>query len=454
MKLFGRNKNTVPAVTDEIPEKIHKRLHIVYFFFKCVLAATVFLIFWGRLCSFFLGVPESSSKDSPFLRHEYCGTFFVEINRDNSFASEEAYEEYLEEINSSEEVQQHSLSDAMITTGVGILILTALYVLHRKKKLPRVLDNRYVKVLISGVAVYIMTGSLNSAASIMLIACLFLALRNGDKKTLFSNQGSDYFLISGLLWLCGNIVREVGIYKETPSYGDGMTGVFSRPEYYCQLYRFTIIPVLLICGGLMLRRHELALRKADISVNTKLLKAAGGTILAGAGAFIAYRLGVRIYELARVMSGEEYSVMLPFTVMDDPHSRLIELPFDMANTPEDYRNTILFRFVKDFPMFIVSAVAVVYFVKVLINISKGGINTRTNRKYINTACIVLVAGSLWFNLMGLGELGYFNNGFHGIYGEVTYTYALRAVTDTAFYALILWFFKNYLQAVPEKSGTE
>ena len=450
MKLF-RKKNTVPSVTDEIPERIYKRLHIVYFFFKCVLAAIVFVIFWGRLCTFFLGVPESGSEDSPFLRHEYCGTFFVEINRDNSFASDEAYEEYLEKVNSTEEVQQHSLSDAMITTGIGILILTALYVLHKKKKLPKVMDNRYVIVLISGVAVYIMTGSLNSAASIMLIACLFLALRNGDKKTLFCNQGSDYFLISGLLWFCGNIVREAEIYKEIPSYGDGMVGVFSRPEYYCQLYRFTIIPVLLICGGLMLRRHELDLRKADTSVNTKLLKAAGGTILAGSGAFIVYRLGVRIYELARVMSGEEYSVKLPFTVMDDPHSRLIELPFDMANTPEDYRNTILFRFIKDFPMFIVSAVAVVFFVKVLVNVSKGEINTRKNRKYINTACIVLVAGAIWFNLMGIGELGYFNNGFHGIYGEVTFTYALRAVTDTAFYALILWFFKNYLQAVPEKT---
>ncbi len=450
MKLFVK-KNTEPPVTDEIPEKIHKRLHIVYFILKCVLCAMIFLLFWGKICVFLFGVPESGSEDSPFLRHEYCGTFFVEINRENSFASEEAYEEYLEEMNSSEDVQQHSLSDAMITTGAGLLILTAVYVLHKKKKLPKFLDNRYVIALVSGAAFFIMTGSIMIAASVLLTACLFLALRNGDKKSLFCNQGSDYFLISGLLWLVCNIVREVGIYKGIPSYGDGMIGVFSRPEYYCQLYRFTIIPVVLICGGLMLRRHELDLKKADTAVNTKLLKAVGGSILAGAGAFIVYRLGIRIYELTRVMSGDVYSVKLPFTVMDDPHSRLIELPFDMANTPEDYRNTILFRFVKDFPMFLVSAAAVIFFVKALLNISKGEINTALNRKYINIACLILVAGSLWFNLMGIGELGFFNNGFHGIYGEVTYTYALRAVTDTAFYALILWFFKNYMQAVPEKT---
>jgi len=449
MKLSGKKK-TAPAVTDEIPEKIHKRLHIVYFFLKCVLCALIFLLFWGKLCAFLFGVPETGSDDSPFLRHEYCGTFFVEINRDNSFASEDDYEEYLEEMNSSEDVQQHSLSDAMITTGVGLLILTAVYVLHKKKKLPKVLDNRYVIALISGVALFIMTGSIMTAAAALLTACLFLALRNGDKKTLFCRQGSDYFLISGLLWLVGNIVREFGIYKEIPSYGDGMIGVFSHPEYYCQLYRFTIIPVVLICGGLMLRRHELMLRKADTAVNTKLLKGTSAVIVCGSFAFIFWRLGVRVYELARVMSGDVYSVKLPFTVMDDPHSRLIELPFDMANTPEDYRNTILFRFVKDFPVFIASAAAVIFFVKVLLRISKGEINTALNRKYINIACLILVAGSLWFDLMGIGELGFFNNGFHGIYGEVTYTMGLRAMTEPAFFALILWFFKNYMQAVPEK----
>lgn len=449
MKLFGK-KNTVPAVTDEIPEKIHKRIHIVYFFLKCVLAAAVFLQFWNVLCVFFLGVPEMASEDSPFLRHEYCGTFFVEINSDNSFASPEAYKEYCEQYNSQEEIEQHSLSDTMITTGVGLLIITAVCALHKKKKLPKVMDNRYVIALIAGVALYIAMGSIMNAALVLLIVCLFIALRNGDKKTMFCKQSSDYFLISGLLWLCGNIVREVGIYKEIPSYGDGMIGVFSRPEYYCQLYRFTIIPAVLICGGLMLRRHELDLRKADTAVNTKLLRGMSAVILAGAGGFILWRLGVRVYELAKVMSGEEYSVKLPFTLMEDPHSRLIELPFDMANTPEDYRNTILFRFIKDFPVFVLSAAAAVLFVKLLLNVSKGEINTRRNRSLLDIAAVVLVAATLWFNLMGIKELSFFNNGFHGIYGEVTYTYGLRAMTDPALYALIIWFFKNYLQAVPDK----
>lgn len=448
MKLFGK-KNTAPPVTDDIPEKIHKRLHIVYFFLKCVLCALIFLLFWGKLCAFLFGVPETGSEESPFLRHEYCGTFFVEINRDNSFASDEDYTAYREKLKDTEETEQAPLWEALLTTVIGGGILAAMFILHKKKKLPKFLDNRWAMAGIAGIGLWILTGQLSLTGSLLLTGCLFIALRHGDKKTLFSRQGSDFFLISGVLWFVGNIVREFGIYKEIPSYGDGMIGVFSHPEYYCQLYRFTIIPVVLICGGLMLRRHELMLRKADTAVNTKLLKGTSAAIVCGSFAFIFWRLGVRVYELARVMSGDVYSVKLPFTVMDDPHSRLIELPFDMANTPEDYRNTILFRFVKDFPVFIASAAAVIFFVKVLLRISKGEINTALNRKYINIACLILVAGSLWFDLMGIGELDFFNSGFHGIYGEVTYTMGLRAVTEPAFFALILWFFKNYMQAVPE-----
>ena len=68
--------------------------------------------------------------------------------------------------------------------------------------------------------------------------------------------------------------------------------------------------------------------------------------------------------------------------------------------------------------------------------------------------ILLVIASLWFNLMGFHELKIFNEGFTGVYGEVVYTMALRSKTEPMLYAMVLWFFKTYLQTIPETQGKD
>ena len=93
--------------TDIIPERIHKRLHIIYFILKCVLAATIFLFFWNSICIAVerlqgYDIPDRGTEESPFLFHQYCGTFFVEFDRANSFASDADYSAYLEKMNASE----------------------------------------------------------------------------------------------------------------------------------------------------------------------------------------------------------------------------------------------------------------------------------------------------------------------------------------------------------------
>ncbi|MBR1724199.1 MAG: hypothetical protein IJ723_04170, partial [Ruminococcus sp.] len=150
-----------------------------------------------------------------------------------------------------------------------------------------------------------------------------------------------------------------------------------------------------------------------------------------------------------------YSVNLPFTLMEQfTDSKLIELPREMAKSTAAYNSAVTFRFVKDLPMFVICTIAVVYFVRVMMNISKGELNTRHNRRMLNISMILLLAASLWFNLMGIPELSFFNNGFTGIYGEVVYTIAFRSLTEPALYAMVLWFFKTYLQAVPESANAE
>lgn len=435
--------------SDEIPEKIHKRLHIIYFFLKCVIGAMIFLVFYINLNTLIFDVPEMGSEESPFLMHQYCGTFFVEINRDNSFASPEAYSEYLEKYHDSGVKNAPPMGLIVAGIAVGVLILAALVVLQLLEKKPGFLDNRYVKTILLEVAFTLLLGDPGMAASIIMVLNLFLALRCGDKKTVFSKQASDYFLISGGIWLIGNLITAADACLHITGQGEGMVGVFSHPIYYFQIYRTAAIPLIILCGGLMLRYHELDLKHANISVMTRLFQGTGIATLIGSAGFLFYRLGVRIYELVKVMSGEEYTVKLPFTVMDNPYSQLIDLPYDMALSAKDYMNTVLFRFMKDFPVFVLSAAAVVLFVRVLFRLARGEMNTVKNRRYLNISMIVLVAASLWFNLMGIKELDFFNNGFTGIYGEVVYTPSFRSLTEPALYALALWFFKTYLQMMPE-----
>jgi hypothetical protein len=285
----------------------------------------------------------------------------------------------------------------------------------------------------------------------MLLVLLFLAFRSGDRKTIFCERSSDYFLIAGLLWLGGNILVDYEsaeeMFEKMAAY---LVGTFGHPAYYCQLYNIAVIPLILFSGGLMLRRHELDLYQGETKHNTRLLKATGYCLLGGTAAFILYRMGVRVYELVRVLRGDAYNVRLAFTVMDVPYNRLIELPQELANSPEDYRHAVLFRFVKDFPVAVVAALAVYCFVKVLFAIAKGEINSAQNRKRLNIAILTLLGASLWFNGMGFAELPLFDNGFSGVFGEVTYTMATRSLTEPALYALALWFFKTYLQTVPEQ----
>lgn len=448
MALFGKKKTTAPAVTDVIPERIHKRLHLVYFIAVCIIYSFIFIMVFTTVFIMLEGTDEA--EQMPFLRHEYCGTFFVEINSENSFSSPEAYAEYLEKQKASAE--KESLPTALVVTAdaLGVVMLLSLLILQKKKLFPKPLDNRYAKLAWIAVAVLLFMRNVFGTMTILLLLLIFLALRSGEKKTLFQSRSSDYFLMGGGLWLVGNIIREIEVIAKTAEQGEGMIGIFSQPVYYMQLYRIAAIPIVMICGGLMLRRHELALKNADTAVNSKMLKGTGAAILAGTGGFILCRFGVRVYELIRVMSGDRYTVKLPFTVMDIPYNKLIDLPYDMANSPQDYKNAVLYRFVKDFPVFILSAAAIIFFVKVLFKVAHGELNTRTNRKYLNISMLLLIAASLWFNLMGIKELDLFNNGFSNIYGEVVYTIALRSATEPAVYALVLWFFKTYLQAVPEQ----
>ncbi len=452
MKLFG--KKTPPAGCDDIPERIHKRLHTIYFFIFCVMAAAVFLMFWNTLCNIFLEAPERDDEDSPFLMHQYCGTFFVEINAENSFASQADYDAYVAKYWSApQDTEQKSKVSDIINAIASLALLAFIIVRFFMNKTIKIFKNTYLSFAAVFLFALILSGRLDITGpmTIVLVLSLVLALRSGDRKTIFSNRSSEYFFTCGSVWLAGNIIMTI-IHKTETDY---MTGIFSRPVFYLQLYNLLGLPIITLCAGLMLRRHELQLAEADTSKNTLAIKLTCGTILAATAGFILYRLPMRIYELIKTLTDSSYSVKLPFTLMEQfTDSKFIELPREMAKSTAAYNSAVTYRFVKDLPMFVICTIAVWYFVRVMMNISRNELNTRRNRRMLNVAMILLLAASLWFNLMGIPELGLFNNGFTNVYGEVVYTIALRSLTEPALYAMVIWFFKTYLQAIPESADAD
>ena len=397
--------------TDMIPEKIHKRLHIIYFILKCVLAATIFLMFWGAAVRAFekimgYDIPETGTEESPFLFHQYCGTFFVEFDRANSFASDADYSAYLERMNAP-----------VLQTAAE-----------------KVLD--YLKLI----------------PSVALSAAMILALRSGDKKRIFCGRAWRYFLAGGILYALGNIY----IYIDTNiisgiSRFDGMTSIFTERRQYLQIYDILGLPFIMISGAFVLLMYEKQLQSKDTAGVSKTLKAISAVIIAGSAGFVLWRLGVRTYELIRVMSGNGYSVWLPFTIMDSPEKYMCRLPFEDAVSPQAYRNVILFRYLRDLPVFALTGAAVWAFVRVLLNTAKGELNTSRNRKLIRNAMLLLLGASLILNIAGWFETDLFDRSFTGIFGNTTYTMAYRAKIEPALFALLLWFFGTYLQAIPEKS---
>ena len=341
--------------TDIIPEKIHKRLHLIYFTLKALIGATIFLILYLALFTKIMGLPDRGTEESPFLFHQYCGTFFVEFDRANSFASDADYSAYLERSNATVEP----------TTAETVL------------------------------------SYLGMIPSLVLVAAMILALRSGDKKRIFCGRAWRYFLFGGVLYAAGNIYAYIDSnFISTTSDFDGMTSVFTERRQYCQIYDILGIPFIMICGAFVLLMYEKQLNNQNSVKVSDTLKTLSALIIAGSAGFIAWRLGVRTYELIRVMSGDKYSVWLPFTVMESQTRYMCRLPFEDAVSAQAYKNVILFRYLRDLPVFALTGAAVWAFVRVLLNTAKGELNTKRNRKHLRNSMLLLTAASLILNIAG------------------------------------------------------
>jgi len=393
---INMHKN-IDLETKSIPEKLQKRLHLTYFTVKCILIGFIFFIAFQSVARLMVQDDIAlGTKGTGFISHFYCGTFFIELNMENSFVSEEAAINWLQRPDIS------SLGDIII-----------------------------------------------NSFPIIIIICILLALRNGDKKALFSRnffKTSRLFITAGIAWMLGNTFLEIVSFINIKSHDtSSFIGILANQKYYCQIYNVLVIPFIILCCGLLLRQHERALQNKSTKRNEAILKALAIISLITALGFIFYRFGVRLYELITILSGKEISVRLPF------YKWSLELPFSLAKSSESYTKLVVFRFIKDMPIFIASTVTSFLFFKLLVDSAKGKINTSVNKKRISVSIIVLIVSSLLFNIFGLFEVEMLNNNFTGIYGAVTYTIGLRSYCEPILYAMLLWFFSVYMQCIPENN---
>ena len=381
---------------DEMPEKAHKKIHNISFTFTALMIGVV--LFFISQTLFLLFIVDDEEKSAIFgneksaaevtpdkdLGHDYCGTFYIWLTVENNYGSAENF------------LSAEKATDLAVNKPLTIAEL----------------------------AVYI-----------LMFVCITLAFRKANKRRFFGQNGWRLIMTAGVALLIKGIwtviIRIYLLNAEQPY----VAGIFENRRYYCQIYQTFGIPAILIMTALITRQHSLNVQKKDTSGNAKVLKIFSVLIGAAASVFMLTRLTVRIYEIINYKS---HDAMLPF------YFDLLTLPRELADSPETYRDLLIFRLIKDLPVFIASAVTVILMIMIMLSSARNEINTRKNMKRFNISMLVLFISSLIFNILGLHEVDIFNDHFSGVYGYVVYTIGLRALCDPVLYVIFLWFVRSFV----------
>lgn len=372
-----------------INDKLQKKLHLINFTVKMLIAAAIVFVAVQLIAVYMSGGvydTQMQSDNSGFYGHNYCGTFFIDITRDNSFIDEESY---LNAIQTDD------------TLGIKDIFL--------------------------------------SAALVVMIISLLVFFDRADKQTIFKKRTAWLLLLSGGLYAAGNTISEIESFNINT---DIFKGAMATQSYYPQLYAIYGIPFLIIVLGLVLLYHEQTVFGKSVSAISRTLKAGAwvtGTVSLG---FIIVRFSQRVYELINSATGGEHNARLPF------YSAFITLPRSEAVSDEAYTKVLLFRFIKDMPVFIASSAAVIVLLKFMYSAAEGYINTEKNLHRLKAAALALAVSSLIFNLMGLTEVTLLCESFAGIFGDVTYTIGIRSFCEPMLYAFILLVIELYIQTIP------
>ena len=397
--------------TDIIPEKAHKMMHNVSFTFIALVAGVV--LFWISQLAFTVGinkidadVPDITSETSKTLGsdlgHDYCGTFFIWENVENNFGTLENYYQY-------EQAASYKTDN---TAGKIIMNLDSLNI---------------------------------TFIPIIIFICMMIVFRKVDMKRFFQKYHWRWLMAAGIAYLLSSFMKMAKFIYLSSVERDFGCGIFASSSYYCQIYQYFGIPAIIILTALIMRQHTLITHKQSTDGNAKALKGFALLMAAVGICFMLVRLGTRVYE---IICYKTHDARLPF------YYEMLDFPRELAESPETYRNVLIFRLFKDMPVFIASAITLIMLVKILFSSAQNRINTAENMKRFNISMIALAFASLFYNLLGIHEVHMITGHFSGIYEIVTYTIGIRSLTDPLLYMVIMWFVKSFVQIIPPTGETE
>ena len=327
---------------------------------------------------------EEYNKD--YIGHWYNGTFFINMTVKENFDSNEKYDEMIEK-------QHNDLGSKICSTLGGVTLIASL-------------------------------------------SLLCVAAFKERKKILLDGNTPNYIFLGGILLLLYKIFEEIDLFIEVSYWNKYSKGFLSTVSYYPQMHLF-IIPILLILLGFIYKQKQEKDHKLSTKNNERLIKIISILTLTIGLSFVAYRFGVRVFELINI--NPNTNIRLPF------YYYIFDLPRSYATSASSYSNLIILRFIKDLPVFVASTISVILFYKIVVSSIKGKILSKENNKRYKIIFISLIIASLIFNILGIFEVRLLNNDFLYQYKEATYTIAIRSLTEPLFYGFFIYLFKHYIE---------
>ncbi len=140
-------------------DKLQKKLHLISFTVTALVIGFFAFIAVQIVAVHFLGIRNTAAQPdiSGFYGHNYCGTFFIDVTRDNSFIDEESY------LDTIQPVSTPIIQDILLNTATVVMVLS-----------------------------------------------LLIFLRRADKQTMHKKRTAWLLLLSGGLYAVGNTVVEIG----------------------------------------------------------------------------------------------------------------------------------------------------------------------------------------------------------------------------------------------------
>ena len=380
---------------------IDKKDHFIHFIEKWFIIGIILFVIVQLTAGIFIRatVPKEALEvynkyQDNYIGHWYDGTFFIEMDVDDNYGSQE---KYLEMNNTHHNNIHHKI--------------------------------------------YKYAGTICAIVAVIFIG---ISINNDRKKKLLSGNAPIYVTLAGLFYLLYVLFEQADLFLLVKIESSYAKGLLSTATWYPAIHNIFIIPGLLILMGLIFRQIQRKDNKESTKNNEPIIKVIIGLILAIGLSFILSRLGIRIYELVANIMGNNVNIRLPF------YYYFLELPKEFAISSNSYLKLIILRFFKDLPSFIASIISIIMFIKILLSYSNNKIITEKNKKRYMTIFISLAIASLILNVVGLFEVKLLNNEFLYQYKNATYTIALRALSEPLLYAFMIYLFKHYIESTYER----